>query len=54
MAVSETISQYRREMVENQSEIRKMILESICDMQAGKGRDYKEFFDELEKRYQEG
>jgi len=28
-----------------------MVLESVKDIKAGKGRDYNEFFDELEKRY---
>lgn len=39
------------EMDENQKEIRKMVMDSYQDMLAGKGRDYKEFFAELESRY---
>lgn len=36
---------------ENQKEIRKMVMDSYHDMEKGKGRDYKEFFAELESRY---
>lgn len=36
---------------QNQKEIRKMVLDSYQDMLDGKGRDYKEFFAELESRY---
>ena len=36
---------------ENQKEIRKMVMDSYHDMENGKGRDYKEFFAELESRY---
>lgn len=39
------------EMEENQKEIRKMVMDSYHDMENGKGRDYKEFFAELESRY---
>ena len=35
----------------NQKEIRKMVMDSYHDMENGKGRDYKEFFAELESRY---
>lgn len=38
-------------MEENQQEIRRMIMDSYHDIQAGKGRDYKDFFAELESRY---
>lgn len=38
-------------MEENQKEIRKMVMDSYHDMENGKGRDYKEFFAELESRY---
>ena len=38
-------------MEENQKEIRKMVIDSYHDMENGKGRDYKEFFAELESRY---
>ena len=38
-------------MEENQKEIRKMVMDSYHDMENGKGRDYKEFFAELERRY---
>lgn len=38
-------------MEENQKNVREMVMESYRDMQEGKGRDYKEFFSELEGRY---
>lgn len=42
---------YRREIDENQRQVREMVMESYQDIAAGKGRDCNEFFDELEKRY---
>lgn len=39
------------EIEENQRNVRGMVMDSYCDMQAGKGRDYKEFFAEMESRY---
>ena len=42
------------EIEENQRNVRGMVLESYRDMQAGKGRDYKEFFDEMGSRYDNG
>lgn len=42
---------YISTMEENQQEIRRMIMDSYHDIQAGKGRDYKDFFAELESRY---
>lgn len=38
-------------MEENQKDVRRMVLDSYQDMLDGKGRDYKEFFAELEGRY---
>ena len=38
-------------MKENQKNVRDMVMESYRDMQDGKGRDYKEFFSEMESRY---
>ena len=38
-------------MEENQKNVRQMVMESYRDMQEGKGRDYKEFFSEMESRY---
>ena len=32
-------------------QIREMVLESYCDIAAGKGRDCNEFFDELEEKH---
>ena len=45
-------SEYIRNMKKNQEDVRDMVLDSYQDMQDGKGRDYKEFFSELERRYQ--
>lgn len=39
------------ELAENQKAVRKLIMDSYQDMLAGKGRDCKEFFDELEEKY---
>ncbi len=38
-------------MEENQKVVREMVMESYRDMQEGEGRDYKEFFSDLEKKY---
>ena len=38
-------------MEENQKDVRKMVMDSYQDIEKGKGRDYKEFFAELESRY---
>lgn len=35
----------------NQGNVREMVLESYHDMLEGKGRDYREFFEEIEGRY---
>ena len=42
---------YEEELRDNQKVIRDRILDSMKDIKAGKGRDYNEFFDELEKKY---
>lgn len=34
---------------ENRKNVREMVMESYRDMQAGKGRDYREFFMEIKK-----
>ena len=39
------------QMKENNKMVRKMVLDSYQDMVEGKGRDYKEFFAEMESRY---
>ena len=53
MADTATIKQtnYATVMEENQKEVRKMVMNSYHEMEQGKGRDYKEFFAELESRY---
>lgn len=42
---------YEKELQEEQETVRNRILASMKDIKAGKGRDYNEFFDELEKKY---
>ncbi len=51
LASAQQVLDYRRELNENQRQIREMVMESYWDIAAGKGRDCNEFFDELEKRY---
>ena len=36
---------------ENQTAVREVVMESYRDMLDGKGRDHREFFAELEERY---
>ena len=40
---------YEKKLEENQRAVRQLVLDSLEDMKAGKGRDFNEFFDELEK-----
>jgi len=51
MSPAQQLLDYQREVDENQRQIREMVLESYRDIEAGKGRDCNEFFDDLEKRY---
>ncbi len=51
MSPAQQILDYRKEIDDNQKQVREMVMESFRDIAAGKGRDYNEFFDELEKRY---
>ncbi len=51
MSPAQEILEYKKEVNENQQQIRKMVLDSYRDIAEGKGRDCNEFFDELEKRY---
>ncbi|MDD3139042.1 MAG: hypothetical protein PHX08_08735 [Lachnospiraceae bacterium] len=51
MSPAQQLLDYRREIDESQKQVRKMVMESYHDIEAGKGRDCNEFFDELEKRY---
>lgn len=48
---AEQMINYERELREEQETVRNKILESMKDIQSDKGRDYNEFFDELEKKY---
>ncbi len=43
---------YEKELEENQKIVCQMVLDSLEDARAGKGRDFNEVFDELEKKYQ--
>ena len=43
---------YEKELEENQRTVRQMVLDSLEDVRAGTGRDFNEFFDELEQKYQ--
>lgn len=51
MNLAQQDSDYRRQMKENQQQKRKLVMESYHDIAAGKGRDYSEFFEKLEKKY---
>lgn len=51
MSPAQQVLDYRKEIAENQKQIRDMVMESYQDIAAGKGRDCNEFFEELEKRY---
>ena len=39
------------DMNEKKKNVREMVMESYHDMQMGKGRNYKEFFSDMESRY---
>lgn len=53
MSVTVTVrnSDFMDVMEEKQKDIHKMVMDSYHDVEKGKGRDYKEFFTELESRY---
>lgn len=51
MNPAQQVLDYQREAVENQKQIREMVMESYRDIATGKERDCNEFFDELEKKY---
>jgi len=53
MAINLERKSFTAVMEENQKEVRRMVLDSYQDMLDGKGRDYKDFFAELESRYKE-
>ena len=44
-------SEFIDALEENQKDVRKMVMDSYRDIEKGKGRDYIEFFAELESRY---
>lgn len=50
MSPAQQVSDYQREINENQKQVRDMVMESYHDIAAGKSRDCNEFFEELEKR----
>lgn len=51
MSPTQQALDYRREINDNEKQLREMVMESYQDIAAGKGRDCSEFFEELEKRY---
>ena len=51
MSPAQQVKEYKRELDENQRQVREMVLESYYDISDGKGRDCNEFFEELEKKY---
>ena len=51
MSPAQQVLNYRREIDENQKQVREMVMESYRDIAAGKGRDCNEFFKKKKKRY---
>ena len=45
MSMVQQVLDYRREIDENQKQVRKIVIESCRDIAAGKDRDCNEFFD---------
>ena len=43
--------EYNEAIQDNQKVVRDRILESMKDIETGKGTEHNEFFDKLEKRY---
>ncbi len=52
MSLTQQVSDYRRDIEENQKQVQKLVMESYHDIVARKGRDCNEFFEELEKKYE--
>lgn len=52
MSLTQQVSDYRRDIEENQKQVQKLVMESCHDIVARKGRDCNEFFEELEKKYE--
>ena len=44
-------AEYNKAVQDNQEVVRDRILESMKDIDTGKGTEYNEFFNELEKKY---
>lgn len=40
-------------MEQHHKDVRQMVMESYGDMQKGQGREYRDFFSELESRYKD-
>lgn len=53
MSMVQQTLDYQRETEENQKRIREMVLNSYHDIAAEKGRDCNEFFEELEKNFED-
>jgi len=54
MSLAQKLQEYQNELNDNEEQIRKLVLESYNDIVTKKGRDYNDFFDELESRYKDG
>ncbi|MCM1188525.1 MAG: hypothetical protein NC541_04415 [bacterium] len=52
MSPTKQLLDYWKEIEENQKQIREMVIESCHSIELGKGRDCNEFFEEMEKRYE--
>lgn len=52
MSPAQQVTDYLRDIEQNQKHIREMVMESYREIVVGKGRDYNKFFEELEKRYE--
>lgn len=49
--ITEEMLQYEKELEEHQKRIRELVLTGLEGVQAVNGRECREFFDELEKKY---
>lgn len=50
--ISAEVLACEKEAEENRRAVQRMVFDSLEDVCAGKGRDFKEVFDKLEKKYQ--
>ena len=52
VSLAQQVSDYRRDIEENQKQVWELVMESYHDIVARKGRNCNEFFEELEKKYE--